>query len=1261
LPGLVAAASLAAGGCGERGPAAPPEGGLAVTPLAPAGPRPDASGPRFRLLDAAATGVDFENRFAWDHDRKHLYSHGYAGGGVCVGDVDDDGRPDLYLVSQTGTDRLYRQAGDLVFEDVTVAAGVDHAPTWGTGAAFADVDGDGALDLYVCNYDAPNRLYLNRGDGTFREAAAEMGLDFHGASVMAAFADYDADGDLDVYLLTNRLYPGPAHDQPRTRQVDGQVAVEEGLEEAFAIQERIIGGRRQKFVVKAGQPDRLYRNDGDAFTDVTAAAGIAGNHPGLSATWWDADGDGRPDLYVGNDFWDPDRLYRNNGDGTFTDVLEETMPHTPWFSMGADFGDLDNDGLLDFVAADMSATSHEMSKIMMGDMDESRWFLQSAIPRQYMRNAVYLNTGTSRFMEVAHLAGLASTDWTWSVKIGDLDNDGRLDAFFTNGTANHSFDPDLTRALRALESEQDRRGLRDPVTRWEEQWSLTRTRPPRAERNLAFRNGGDLDFVDATDAWGLGHLGVSFGAVLADLDRDGDLDVVVSHVDDPVSIYRNDSAEAGRLLVRLRGTGSNRFGLGAEVTVETEAGRQVRLLAPTRGYMSANEPVLHFGLGSATRVTRLTVRWPSGHVQRFDDVAADRLCTITEPDGPPPPPRPHAEPAPLFREVAEASGLALPPRIEHPYDDYEREPLLPARLSRPGPGLAWGDADGDGDDDLFVGAGRDHAGVLLVNDGDGTFSRGRAGPWVAHRSSEDTAVVWLDADVDGDLDLYVASGSVECDAGAPVLRDRLYLNDGRGRFVAAVADALPDAAESTGAVVAGDWDADGDLDLFVGARSIPGRYPLVPRSRLLRNDRGRFVDVTSSLAPGLERVGLVTGALLSDADGDGRLDLLVALEWGPVALWRNTEAGFVDATAEAGLAETLGWWNGLAAGDLDDDGDLDYLAMNAGLNTKYRASPEKPALLYYGDLAGDGGFALVEAKRDDERLLPVRGLSCSAHAMPIVGERMPTYRAFAGASLGEIYTAERLEAADVLRATELASVVLVNEGGGPGDGAAPVRFTVRPLPRRAQASPGFGVVASDLDGDGRVDVPIVQNFFWREPETGRWDGGIGMLLRGTGGGVLEPVAPAKSGLVVPGDATALTLCDLEGDGQPDLVVARNDDRLLAFRNGAEPGRFRAVRLAGPPGNPTGVGARVTVRRTSGRDTTAEIHAGSGYLAQSSPTLFFGDASTAVEARVSWPDGAVSIHPLGGADGARTMTLAHPALAEDARARESGASGAPGRP
>jgi len=1218
--------------------------GLASVPLTPAVGDP---GPLFKRLPQHDTGIHFESPLDYENERKHLFIHSFANGGVCIGDYDGDESPDIYLVGQVGPNKLFRQTATMRFEDVTEQAGVAGGGAWGAGATFVDIDNDGDLDLYVCNYDAPNLLYVNQGDGTFRESAAAYGLDFTGASIMAAFADIDRDGDLDAYLVTNRLYsPVGRARQPRVLRTAEGLALEPGFEETHAIQTRMINGERQQFIVLAGQRDHLYRNNGDGtFTDISAPAGITGREPGLSATWWDYNHDGWPDLYVSNDYWDPDHLYRNNGDGTFTDVIKSTLPHTPWFSMGADLADVNNDGLVDFLVADMSSTTHFMQKMTMGDMADSRWFLESAEPRQYMRNALYLNTGTDRFMEVASLTGLVSTDWTWSVKFGDLDNDGRVDAFFTNGTLNQSFNPDFATKLEVLS-----RVLRfKKVGRQESeaaQWDLYKKATPRREANLAFRNLGDLRFERVEEQWGLGHEGISHGAAFGDLDRDGDLDLVVGNLGEPAILYRNESTAGHRVLVRLKGVVSNRFGIGSTVRLHSASGPQVRQLTLARGYMSSNEPLVHFGMGDDQIIENLSVEWPSGHTQTFKNLRSDRFYTITEPSHAPPPTRGPTPVRPRFQRAIDSLGLADVHR-ETRFDDYTRQPLLPSRLSQLGPGLAWGDADADGQEDLFVGGAAGQAGRLYLVSESGRFSGPTPGPWDEDRLSEDMAPLWLDVDSDGDLDLYVVSGGVECEPGDAVLRDRLYLNDGTGHFTKAPADMLPDVADSSGVAVAADFDGDGDVDLFVGGRVIPGQYPLAPFSRLLRNDDGRFTDITEAAAPGLKKVGLVTGALWSDADGDGRVDLLLTLEWGPVQLWHNAGGRLENHTAEAGLADTSGWWNGITGCDLDKDGDIDYVVTNFGLNHKYHASPEEPALLYYGALDGTGNMRIVEAAHEEHLLYPVRGRSCSLGAMPFIERKFPNFASFAKSDLGGIYTPQALAGVHKFEATHLRSAVLVNSGAA--------RFEMKPLPRLAQAAPGFGVVATDFDGDSNPDVCIAQNFFSPQPETGRMDGGLSILLSGDGRGALWPTSAAASGLVVPGDAKGLTVCDLNHDGWPDLAMTQNDGPLLTFINagavvfpptatssGATVGRMLAVRLRGRPGNPTALGARVALVRSDATPQTAEVYGGSGYLSQSTSWLFFGlgEKEGPQQIIITWPDGKQSSHSSNPSES--RMTIAYPA-------------------
>ena len=1135
-----------------------------------------AGSPGFTRISPETSGLwtrnDYDDPSMWG-SRYLVFSQGAVGTGLAAGDYDGDGRPDLYVVSKTEPNKLFRQVGDFQYEDVTEEAGVAGGRFWGTGATFVDIDDDGDLDLYTCHYFDGNHLYINRGDGTFEERAREFGLDVWSSSVMAYFSDYDRDGDLDVYIVTNSL------------------TLESTLE------------------YSAADPDFLFRNNGDGtFSEVTREAGVEHNGQGLAAVWWDYDQDGWPDLYVANDNLDPDHLYHNNGDGTFTDVLEASLPHTTYFSMGTDFGDIDNDGLLDLFVADMQFTTHYKRKVMMGEMGGplARQFDRQIVP-QYMRNALFLNTGSERFMEGAYLYGIAHTDWTWSAKFGDLDNDGRLDLHVTNGMIRSFIDADMDRRLKG--------------TTFAEEAQIMKESPVLRERNLAYRNAGAERFEEVSELWGLSHLGVSFGAVFVDFDGDGDLDIAVNNYQEPVTLYRNDlGGDRGRVLIELRGQASNSRGIGSTITLESVSGRQIRYLSPMRGIFSADEPVVHFGLGDDPKIDRLVVFWPSGHRQEFTDLSPNRRYLVREPEERAPGPSVAGArmPSALFEEVSARYGLNIL-RKERDADRYEfaRQPLLPYRMSKLGPGLGWGDANGDGRADLFLAGPAGEEGLLLMRE-DGWY---REVSIDANVDGEDMAPLWFDADGDGDDDLFLTRGSVECEEGASVLQDRLYLNDGEGLLQEAPAGAIPASRVSTGPVAAADFDRDGDLDLFVGGRVIPGRYPLPPESALWENQGGYFVDVTDELAAGLRRVGMVTGALWSDANGDGWVDLLVTTEWGPINVFRNSGNGFENVAAEVGTAAIQGWWNSIAGGDIDEDGDIDYVVGNIGLNTKYHASSERPLLLYYGDFSGGSGRPnLVEAEYENDRLFPVRGMSCSTGAMPFLRERFPTFRSWGAALFKEIYQSQTLESCTRHSISELASGVFLNLGEG--------SFEFRPLPRIAQISSAHGIVVEDFDGDGLTDIFVAQNFFQPQVETGRYDGGIGLLLRGEGAGRFAPVPARESGLVISGDAMAATSCDLNDDGWPDLVVSRNSSRCLAFENSMISGRNSfSVSLRGGLGNPRAIGAKITIELKDGRRRSAEIYAGGGYLSQSVPEVFFGypDGNEPKKITVRWPDGRPTTH------------------------------------
>ena len=1156
--------------------------GLTTTPLAkPASPSGETL---FSSIPTASSGVQLPPiQPDPSGPLGFLYGSGFDAGGIAVGDVNGDNKPDLFITSTPGRSRLFLQRGNFKFEDVTDAAGVNPGNVWGRGASFADIDNDGDLDLYIAIYDAPNQLFINEGTNDasmpkFREAAASHGLHLNDASLMPSFCDYDKDGDLDLYLLTNQFHwPGGTVPKDIIKLKDGRPYLEPIHAKYYQL---VSAGKGMVSYKNLGRRDFLFRNDGKGtFTEVSKAAGLSlARGRGLSSTWWDYDADGWLDLYVGNDWEDPDRLYRNQGNGTFKEVIKETVPNTTWFSMGSDIGDLNSDGIMDLFSADMSGTTHYKRKISMGSMNaEQNAFLVNARPPQYMRNAAYLGTRTLRVLEGAYLMGLANSDWSWSVKLRDFDNDGHCDVFITNGMAQN---------IAATETGEGSKPGADDL---------------RKERNLAFRNDGHAHFKDVSKAWGIDYFGLSLASSCGDLDRDGDLDLIVINQEESPSVYRNDATN-NRCTVRLQGTLSNKHGLGSILTVETATSTQTHQALLTRGYLGSDDPIITIGLGNETRIKKLTVNWPSGQRSHFTDIAKNQALVITEPSGKltqttTPAKQPQFTRSEIFKQT---------PHRESPVDDFLREPLLPNKLSQLGPAIAVGDIDGDGDDDLAQGGARGQTTVLHINDGKGGYSARSFG---GSETNEDMGLLWIDVDNDGDLDLYAVSGGVECLPGDAVLQDRLYLTDPGPRFRIAPQGTLPKTLDSGGPITAADIDRDGDIDIFVGGRVVPGAFTETPTSRLLENNGGKFRDITQSHAKGLAQTGMVTSATFADIDNDGWQDLLVGHEWGPIKVFLNKEGNFTDQTSTAGLSKLTGWWNSLAAGDLDNDGDLDLVAGNFGHNTKYHATPEKPVLLFSGKF-GTNHLQLVEAEYENDSLFPVRGRSCSTRAIPHLASKFTTFHDFALAEVNEIYEKQHFAEAVRHEVTTLDTAIFVNDGKG--------KFTFKPLPHLAQIAPTFGINLTDLDGDGHRDIYLAQNFYSPQPETGRMAGGLSLWLRGDGQLGFEPVWPAESGLLIPEDAKSTVLTDINNDRIPDLVIGANDTFPIAYLNRSKEGhKMIGVRLAGQS-----IGARVTLKTKTGSIQTGEITAGSGYLSQSTARLTFSipnkDALTSIT--VQWPNG-----------------------------------------
>jgi len=1093
----------------------------------------------FSRLEASETGINFVSRLLPDHPKAYLYHSGMTCSGIAAGDVDGDGKPDLFLANGPGSNALYLQTeGSFQFEDVTekVGARIDGDDDWAAGVAMADVDNDGDLDIYLCNYDAPNQLFINEGAGEgqrvrFSEQAEIAGINVTDASHNAAFCDYDNDGDLDFYLLTNRLEDpnGSLAKLPVKFERPGVPSLIEGAEKYYGIW---VVDFDNWGVEPLGRADYLFRNEGtDAdgqvkFTDVTSRTGISGRGDGLTCTWSDVDLDGDCDLYVCNDFQGEDRFYFNNGDGTFENRIAESVPHTTWFSMGSNAGDLDNDGDFDLLIADMSATSHYKSKVtmgIMGGMELQR--ANTSNPPQYMRNTLMLNETDGMFREAAFLAGLDSSDWTWSVKLNDFDADGWIDVFLTNGVPREMNHSDINITQEMLVGKH--------------MWEFFKEGEMRKETNLAFRNEGAkslLKFKDVSKSWGLDHKGASYGAVTADFDQDGDLDLAIMNLEENVAIYRNDGKSGNQITLKLEGTTSNRNGVGATVKVTAGDKTWMRQLMPGTGYHSYDQPILHFGLGDARKIDQVTVHWPGGSAQTVTDVAVNERLVIKQENqtGATTAAKENKKP----KMFVESDALEDLWHQESQSDDFKTQPLLPHQLSAEGPCMAWGDVNGDGHLDVFVGGAAGTASELRIGVGDGQFEFKSQDVFDQDAAGEDVAASLADFDSDGDLDLIVGRGSYEFAKDDALLANRLYLNDGSGNFKLAPQGSTPSSTTITSVIETCDFDQDGDLDLFVGTRVLKGEYPLSQPSELWINEKGAFKIAADTVAAGLDSLGMVTSAKWADVDGDGWKDLIVSREWDTLALFKNQKGKLNLAEQTGDLGQRTGWWNDLVQADFDGDGDVDLVASNVGLNTKYKTSLATPMSVYYGDFDDTGKAHIVEVKQEGNVCYPERGRSCSSNAMPFIAKKFDTFHDFGLATLSDIYGEESLDSAKKFEANTFEHGVFLNDGKG--------SFQFQPLPRIAQISPSKAMAVADLDGDGDQDIVMGQNFFGAQSETGRYDGGLGQILLNKGDGNFLPVSPAESGFLVRPTATAVFVGDLGGDRSADIAVATNDGPLKIF-------------------------------------------------------------------------------------------------------------------
>ena len=1088
---------------------------------------PPVDGRLFTLLPSSYTGVRFENRVDFTPETNvFTYRNFYNGGGVAAGDLNGDGLPEVMLTSSQHGNKLYLNKGHFQFQDITDEAGVGGKGLWATGVTFADVNGDGLLDIYVCyagnipGKRRANELYINQGldkNGvpTFKEEAEQYGLADEGPSTQATFFDYDRDGYLDMFLVNNSYRPANSF----------------GIRNIRNIRDK-LGGQK------------LFHNDGNGhFTDVSAKAGIYGSEIafGLGVVVSDVNRDGWPDIYVSNDFFERDYLYINNHDGTFDERLDREMPYLSYFSMGLDIADINNDGWPDIYTTDMLPADEYRLRTTSSfeGWEPYQAKVKNGFHYQLMRNMLQLNNGNGTFSDIGQMAGVARTDWSWSALLTDFDLDGNKDIYVTNGIAKDVTSQDYVAFLANQQTmlaatkgkKVDFKSLTDAMT------------STRLE-HYAFHNNGDLTFSDVTASWGLDKPSFGNGAVYADLDGDGAPDLIVNNTNDEAFVYRNNARSLDKdnhyLQVKLDGEGHNRFAVGSKVTLRNGKATFFQELSPVRGFQSSVDYILTFGLGKIDTVQSVTVDWPDGRVSDVKNVAANKRITVRQSEavkagraGPGDTARPAKQ---LVTDITQRTTLPFV-HHENEYVDFDREPLMPKMLSTEGPLMAVADVNGDGLDDIFIGGAKDQPSAILLQQQDGSFVKSNEKLLAEDSVSEDIGAVFFDANGDGHPDLYVVTGGTEFSEASSALEDRLYLNDGKGNFRKAVG-ALPPLALSGSRVAAADFDGDGAIDLFVGGRSVPGRYGIDPQSVLLKNDgRGHFTDVTDKAAPGLSHIGMVTDAVWKDIDGDGRPDLIVVGEWMPITIFHNAGHGKLVKLNVPGLEKSNGWWNRIIAGDFTGHGRVDFIVGNLGLNTRLQAKESEPVTMYVKDFAHSGFVQQIISYYHDGKSYPLELRDELIRSLPLLKDRYVNYRDYARQTFADVFPRKDLEDAVVRNAYTFSTSLVRNNGDG--------TFTLVPLALEAQIAPIYGIVAADIEGNGKQDLLMAGNFDGVKPEIGRMSAGYGVYLRGDGKGHFTPVRALESGFFVPGQTRDIQRVRTRAGSI--YIVSRNNDRPLVFR------------------------------------------------------------------------------------------------------------------
>ncbi|MCH7471622.1 VCBS repeat-containing protein, partial [bacterium] len=1152
----------------------------------------------FLRLTPEECGIDFTNELT---DSKLIYEQVSTQAGLGVGDYDGDGDLDVYLLGLNSKNKLYRNDGGFRFTDVTAGAGegLDGGDLLGSCGVFADLTGDGHLDLYVGNRNGANQLFVGNGKGKFTEEAAARGADVSFATVSAAVFDYDNDGDLDIYVANYKdtieyddfftLVPEAADSE--------KIVVPANLADRFYVDP---GGKPRMLP----HPDQLLVNDGTGhFEDKAEEAGLYSHGWSFQAQACDFNNDGLIDLYVTGDFETADRFFLNNGDGSFSDRTADMCRKTPLYGMGCDSGDINGDGLPDLFVGDMASQDYKKSKTQNGDVNRWRWEMLNMTPQPQMRNMLYINRGDGWMTELAQFSGVHASDWTWACRIADLDCDGIAELFVTNGMTRDAMDVDTELRMLAMH----RRGASPTQI-----MNFALSQPMYRTQNVIFTAKEPLKYEMAKDNWGMVEEAMGCGVSLADFDGDGDLDIIVNNTNAEAGVWRNDVATGRRISLDLRQEGANTQAVGARVWAYCGEDIYMRDVIISRGFATGESSRLFFGLGSHEKIERLTIRWPDLSVQEYSNLPAGKHYTISKASS-----LPAWQPA-VHETLFSQSAFDWEQTEQDTVDEeYAAEPLLPFLQSGLGTGAGVADFDGDGKLDVYFGGAAGQAGQLFTGDGAGGFSASAALAGLIGEEVEEMGVLAFDANGDGRMDLFLSSGGMESAAGSEAYQDRLFLNM-EGGFVE---KRLPERRVSTAAAAAADVDGDGDLDLLVCGHLVPQVYGAAAESVLYANDgAGNFSVATERLAPGLADAGQITEAQFADMNGDGMVDLVMALRWGSVELWLNEGGVLVRGAA----LTKRGWWQSLGLGDFDGDGDIDVLCGNTGLNTKYRPKEGKPVTMFAHDFDQNGSRDLIEVKhRRDGELLPERGRSCSGYAIGYVASRYPTWASFADATVGEIY-GQGLEEAERFEADELASVICINEGGGV--------FRVEELPLTAQLAPVFGIGVGDFNMDGKLDAYLANNFYGTQPETGRWNAGYGVLALGDGAGGFSCLEPYVSGISMSTEGRGVVPADFNMDGMLDLVVsASNAAPQLALgvssagAGGSALGSSLLVKLSGKAPNTAAVGARLKLVLDDGVAMIREVQAGGGYLSSYAGPLHFGipKGRTPASLSITWPGGAVS--------------------------------------